>query len=258
MRPDCFHLQRDCSRCHALCCVVLPHAREDGFPATKAPGVPCPHLTEDQRCSFYGDLTQRGLYGCAAFDCLGAGPAALRRMGDTAGDSEILFQVYTQLLLLHQLDWYLHQAFETAQTPRFRVRILELRAENAALRALPVPELLALEPDTHRNRVHTTLRQLIVFHCPRKAPAHGSCVGRRFLGIDLREHDCSYALFQGADLRGCDLTGTSFLCCDLRGADLRGADLSQALFLTQSQLNTARGSASTLLPPELERPPFWT
>ncbi|HIY20516.1 MAG TPA: pentapeptide repeat-containing protein [Candidatus Flavonifractor merdigallinarum] len=53
------------------------------------------------------------------------------------------------------------------------------------------------------------------------------------------------------------MTGTSFLGADLTGADLSGADLSHALFLTQNQLNTARGSASTLLPAELERPPHW-
>lgn len=263
MRSDCAHLYRDCTRCCALCCVALPHAPEDGFPAPKAPGVPCPHLTEDGRCSRYGELARQGLHGCCSFDCLGAGPAALRRMDgvswDRAADGGgVLFQVFSQLLLLHQLDWYLHQALDAAQIPRFRARLLELRRENAALRALSVPELLTADLEPHRTRVNSVLRQFVAFHCPRKAPAHGNCVGRRFLGIDLREHDCSAALFQNADLRGCDLTGTSFLGCDLRGADVRGADLSRALFLTQSQINTVRGNTSTLLPPELERPPFWT
>lgn len=261
MCSDCAHLHRDCAHCCALCCVALPHTPEDGFPARKAPGVPCPHLTAERRCSRYGDLARLGLHGCCTFDCLGAGPAALERMGagrpGRAADGGALFAVFAQLLLLHQLDWYLHQAQAAAQIPRFRARLLELRRENAALRALSAPELLTADLEPHRTRVHSVLRQFVALHCPRQAPAHGSCMGRRFLGADLREHDCSAALFQNADLRGCDLTGASLLGCDLRGADVRGADLSRALFLTQPQLNAARGDGSTLLPPELERPPFW-
>ncbi|MGW3479266.1 pentapeptide repeat-containing protein, partial [Streptomyces althioticus] len=56
----------------------------------------------------------------------------------------------------------------------------------------------------------------------------------------------------GADLRDADLIGA-----DLRGADLAGADLTGALFLTQAQLNAARGDAATTLPPSLERPAHW-
>lgn len=260
MRPDCAHLQRDCGHCRALCCVVLPHAREEGFPISKAPGAPCPYLTEGRRCAIHGELSRRGLYGCLSFDCLGAGPAALNKLADAGWREDsggVGLQIFSQLLVLHRLDWHLHQAFEAAQTPRFHIRILELRSENAMLRALSAPELLTLDSDPHRLRVHAALRQLIAVYCPRPVPAHGDCVGMRFLGRDLRGCDCSSALFQGADLRGCDLTGVSLLGADLRGADLRGADLSHALFLTQGQLNTARGDRTTLLPPELNRPSFW-
>ena len=46
-----------------------------------------------------------------------------------------------------------------------------------------------------------------------------------------------------------DLTGA-----DLRGADLRGADLRGALFVHQSQLESARGDTATQLPSGLARP----
>ncbi|WP_425519715.1 pentapeptide repeat-containing protein [Streptomyces auratus] len=44
---------------------------------------------------------------------------------------------------------------------------------------------------------------------------------------------------------------------DLRDADLAGADLTGALFLTQAQLNAAKGDAATTLPPSLTRPAHW-
>jgi uncharacterized protein YjbI with pentapeptide repeats len=49
-----------------------------------------------------------------------------------------------------------------------------------------------------------------------------------------------------------DLTGA-----DLRGADLRGADLSDSIFVTQSQLDAAKGDLDTMLPPSLTRPTHW-
>jgi len=69
--------------------------------------------------------------------------------------------------------------------------------------------------------------------------------------------DLRGALLIAADLRGADLDRTDLLGADLRDADLSGADLSTALFLTQPQLNSARGDASTRLPTGLRRPPAW-
>lgn len=60
-----------------------------------------------------------------------------------------------------------------------------------------------------------------------------------------------------ADLRDRDLSGADLLGADLRDARLDGADLSKALYLTQPQLNAARGSRATLLPSGLAMPPYW-
>ncbi len=76
-----------------------------------------------------------------------------------------------------------------------------------------------------------------------RADLTGACLrGASLLGVDLG----------GADLRMADLTGA-----DLRGADLRGADLSATIFVTQSQLEAARGDAATKLPAALTRPMHW-
>jgi hypothetical protein len=39
---------------------------------------------------------------------------------------------------------------------------------------------------------------------------------------------------------------------------VRGTDLSQCLFLTQPQVEAARGDATTRIPPVLTRPPHWS
>lgn len=44
---------------------------------------------------------------------------------------------------------------------------------------------------------------------------------------------------------------------DLRGADLSGADLTGSIFLTQAQLNAAKGDSATKLPAALTRPAHW-
>jgi uncharacterized protein YjbI with pentapeptide repeats len=85
---------------------------------------------------------------------------------------------------------------------------------------------------------------------------------RDLAGRDLRDEylvaaDLRGAVLIGADLRGVDLADADVLGADLRGADVRRADLTATLFLTQLQVNAARGDASTLLPAWLDRPSHW-
>jgi hypothetical protein len=62
----------------------------------------------------------------------------------------------------------------------------------------------------------------------------------------------STARLDEADLSGAHLEGA-----DLSGAVLDGVDLRKANGLTQAQLDTARGNASTRLPDGLRRPASW-
>jgi hypothetical protein len=61
----------------------------------------------------------------------------------------------------------------------------------------------------------------------------------------------------GAVLEGADLSGARLYEADLSGAVLDGVDLRKAYGLTQAQLDTARGDASTRLPDGLRRPASW-
>jgi uncharacterized protein YjbI with pentapeptide repeats len=61
----------------------------------------------------------------------------------------------------------------------------------------------------------------------------------------------------GADLSGADLTLADLTGADLRDANLRGTDLAGAIFLAQSQLDSATGDVRTTLPPTFSRPSRW-
>ncbi len=80
--------------------------------------------------------------------------------------------------------------------------------------------------------------------------------------VNLRSADLGRASLVGALLLGADLSQAKLSHADLRGADLRaaqltGTDLSTSLFLTQPQIESASGSATTVLPPHLVRPRHW-
>ena len=58
-------------------------------------------------------------------------------------------------------------------------------------------------------------------------------------------------------MRNADLRGVDFIGADLRDADLRGANLSTSMFLTQMQINSAKGDIKTTLPSHRQRPSHW-
>ncbi|MGH3324354.1 MAG: pentapeptide repeat-containing protein, partial [Streptomyces sp.] len=60
-----------------------------------------------------------------------------------------------------------------------------------------------------------------------------------------------------ADLRNADLRAADLIGADFRDADLSGADLTGSIFLTQPQLDAAKGDATTRIPGGLQRPAHW-
>ncbi len=68
--PD---LRPDCTRCDALCCVLLAFDASDAFAFDKPACAPCRHLHGDNSCTIHADLEPRGFRGCRSFDCHGAG-----------------------------------------------------------------------------------------------------------------------------------------------------------------------------------------
>jgi uncharacterized protein YjbI with pentapeptide repeats len=96
---------------------------------------------------------------------------------------------------------------------------------------------------------------------PGRQKTHGrgaDLIGANLRGDDLRGANLRGAYLIAADLRGADLRVADLIGVDFRDADLSGADLTESIFLTQAQLNAAKGDANTKLPPSFTRPTHWS
>lgn len=66
--------------------------------------------------------------------------------------------------------------------------------------------------------------------------------------------DLSKMNLKGENLSGAFLIAFNMKGCDLSRADFLGADFSKSLYLTQMQLNSAKGDSSAKIPESLIRP----
>lgn len=82
-------------------------------------------------------------------------------------------------------------------------------------------------------------------------------IGANLKGLNLQCEDFRGKLMIASSLRQSDLRRADFIGADLRDADLCGANLTEALFLTQSQINSAIGDVHTKIPSYLEKPSHW-
>ena len=253
-------LEPDCARCVGLCCVALPFRESHGFAFAKDAGDPCRHLDGSYRCSIHASLRSAGMAGCTSYECFGAGQhvtqvvyAGASWRGQPDGGAE-MFEVFAVVQRLHEMLVLLDQAQALATS----AAVGRLRARVSGLTSLGPADILGTDLDRLSATVGSLLQDV-----SRSVRGDGpSYVGHDLVGRDLRAVDLVRADLRGAlliasDLRSARLDRTDLLGADLRDADLSGADLSTALFVTQPQLNSARGSASTLLPPGLRRPPAW-
>ena len=272
------HLQADCSRCAALCCVLPAFGASADFALDKPAGTPCPNLRADALCGIHDQLVERGFPGCVAFDCFGAGQRAVEvvigerprptpaALGADPALSTDLCVVLGVLRQLHEVLWHLTEAVDRLPAGPLRDDVEAERAEVEALAGSDRAVLVGVDASARRRRAGPLLErasgELRSRALPRgQRPARHRGADRsgvRWRGARLRGADLRAALLLGADLRGADLRDADLLGADLRGADLSGADLTGALFVTRTQLDAARGDASTRLPAGLARPARWT
>ncbi len=265
-RPD---LHADCGNCFALCCVALPFAGSADFAYDKSAGTPCRHLRTDFRCGIHDELRPSGFKGCTVFDCFGAGqkvsqgtfagrdwrtggPAVARRM----------FAVFPVMRRLHELLWYLAEALAAPRARPFHGELRPLLERTERLTHGGPEDLVNLDVEAHWDTVATLLLRVsehirATVPGPRHDHRGADLIGARLKGADLRGASLRGARLIAADLSGADLTCADLIGADLRDTDLRGADLTGSLFLTQAQLNAARGDATTRIPPALARPAHW-
>ncbi|NBM15689.1 pentapeptide repeat-containing protein [Streptomyces sp. GC420] len=268
-------LRADCGNCFGLCCVALPFAASADFALDKKAGEPCPNLGADSRCGIHAGLRQSGFTGCTVYDCFGAGQKVSRiTFGgqDWRGDPETarrMFEVFPVVRQLHELLLHLTEALDLAGALRtsaarpLRDDIRRALEETERLTFLDPGSLVALDVSARRRQTGALLRrtsELVRAAVPRRPRSRrgADLVGAGLEGTDLRGADLRGAYLIAADLKGADLRLADLLGADLRDADLSGADLTGAIFLTQPQLDAAKGDRATRLPPALSRPAHWS
>ncbi|MFF9850832.1 pentapeptide repeat-containing protein [Streptomyces litmocidini] len=262
-------LRGDCANCFGLCCVALPFAKSADFAVNKSPGEPCRNLQEDFRCGIHTRLRPSGFQGCTVYDCFGAGQrvsqvtfggVSWREAPETARQ---MYEVFPVVRQLHELLRYLTEALalRAARPVHSELRAVLARVEELAggtPDALEKLDVAAVRAEVNPLLLRTSELVRAAAGGRPKSRRGADLIGKRLRGAKLRGTDLRGALLIAADLTGADLSLTDLIGADLRDADLSGADLTGALFLTQPQLNSARGNAATRLPEGFDRPAHWT
>lgn len=261
----------DCANCFGLCCTALAFTRSVDFPIDKPAGEPCLNLEPDDGCRIHPTLRDSGFKGCTVFDCFGAGQRvsrhtfAGRSWRDDAHTREQMFAVFPVMRRLHELLWYLDVALTLPIPEPLAARLAAqfdrvdgiTRAAAEAVLATDVDGLYAearpllIQASAHVRAARSSRT------VPGSVRAGADLAGTTLRNADLRGADLRGALLLAVDLAGADLRWCDLLGADLRDADLAGADLSEAIYLTQGQVNSARGDAGTALPAYFDRPSHW-
>lgn len=270
-------LQSDCGSCFGLCCVALTFAASSDFAINKTAGQPCHNLQPDFRCGVHSSLRQLGFRGCTVYDCFGAGQKVSRvtyggrDWWQAPESAKQMFEVFPVMRQLHELLWYLNEALVLQPARPVHGELRLALEETNRLTGLSPDALMKLDIAAHRAEVNALLlrtselvreearRQHKIPPGRQKTDLRGAdLIGAKQRGADLRCTNLRGAYLIAADLRGADLRGADLIGADFRDADIRGADLTGSIFLTQAQLNAAKGDAATKLPPPLVRPAHWS
>lgn len=270
-------LQADCENCFGLCCVALPFAASSDFAIDKKGGVACQNLQPDFRCGIHSSLRQRGFRGCTVYDCFGAGQQVSQvtfggRDWRQAPDSaKQMVEVFPIMWQLHELLWYLREALILQPSGPIHASLEAMFEKTKRFTELGADDLNKLDIAAHRAEVNEWLLKTSELVRDEARRAHIGAkgnhkkygrgvdlIGAKLKGADLRCANLRGAYLIAADLRGADLRVADVIGADFRDADLRGADLTGSIFLTQAQLNAAKGDGETRIPPSLARPAHWS
>lgn len=261
------NLRADCENCFALCCVVPGFFASADFAISKRPRRACPHLQSDFRCDIHARLRQEGFRGCSVYDCFGAGQQVSQV---TFGGqdwrqhprvAEQMFTVFPIVRALHELMWYLSEALTLQAARELYTELGRALEKTERLTHGTADELMRLDLAAHGRDVTALLLRasdLARAEVPHATDLSGAdLMGAALMGEDLRGANLRGAFLIAADLRGADLRLADLTGTDFRDTDLRGADLRGSIFLTQSQLEAAKGDDDTKLPPSRMRPAHW-
>lgn len=285
-------LKIDCEKCFGLCCVALYFSASEGFPKDKAAGTPCSNLNLEFKCAVHKELRKKGFKGCTAYDCFGAGQKVTQVTYEGQDWKQIkqsskqMMEVFLIMRQLHEILWYLAEAYRVQTNKKVKAKLGELISEIEQLTNSKPESLIKLNVESHRDKArelmhqtsemvraealknaHSNLHDNLNSNTPsskKSALKHGKTIDGRpdYMGADLRKANLIGADLRGAfliaaNLSGTDLSGADLIGADLRDADIRGVNLESSIFITQAQINAAIGNSHTRLPISLSKPGYW-
>ncbi|MFF5996116.1 pentapeptide repeat-containing protein [Lysinibacillus sp. KU-BSD001] len=268
-------LTADCIQCFGLCCTALNIVASSDFAVNKNAGTPCPNLQGDFRCKIHNNLREKGFKGCTVFDCLGAGQQVSQVTFN--GQSwqahpeiaEKMFRVFPVMEQLYEMIAFIAEALTYEISDALQNKLNQQLEQLQSLTDMDADRLLSLNIMECRLPVNKLLLETSeyirselsakVFAIKKGKNCTGiDWVGKKLAGKDLRTTNLRGAYLIATDLRNTDLRGVDFIGADLRDANLSGANLSTSMFLTQMQINSAKGNYKTILPAHIQRPAHWT
>jgi uncharacterized protein YjbI with pentapeptide repeats len=264
----------DCEKCFGLCCVALPYAKSADFAFNKDGGTPCRNLQADYRCGIHKNLRNNGFRGCTVYECFGAGQKVSqvtynrKDWRDNPAIAKEMFDVFPIMQQLHEMLCYLNEALSLEDAQPIYKDLQKAVADTERLTYQNPKSLLNLHVPTHRAFVNDLLLQTSelvrakvkknIEHSKQSKIIKGKdLIGANLRGANLRGTNLRGVLLIASDLREADLRMTDLIGADFRDADLSGANLIGSIFLTQAQVNSAKGDIKTKLPPSLSIPKHW-
>ena len=260
-------MKSNCSKCSGLCCTALFFSKADGFPKDKVSGQPCINLLNDYRCKIHPQLEKQKMKGCIGYDCFGAGQQVTQVIyqGQTWRDMPNLateiFDVFIMVFKLYQIRYYLTEAMLLIPAQPLKNSVQSLIKENIKICQDQPGNILSFDLEQYRHRANHSLKQVCkllpqsIHSEGKKVPAN--FLGGNFKGQDMSGADLSAKLLIAANFEKSLFNGTLFLGADTRDTNFKNADLSEAVFLTQGQVNSAQGNRQTKLHYNLDYPVTW-
>lgn len=269
-------LKCNCGNCFGLCCTALFFSACDGFPQNKDAGKPCINLKQDFTCSIHNTLLKKGLKGCISYECFGAGQKIAQKTFNKISwrkdpqSASKMFDTFLIIRQIHEMLWYLVQSYTLEKNNKISSQIESLIDDTIKVSLWDVDKLLNLDLESYRDKVNiylkatseTIRKKFKISSSKSLSTSKKQIQGKNFLGKDLTKYNPCGADFRGAlliasNLSYSDLSGADFIGADLRDTDLSSSDLSRSIFLTQAQINSAKGNLKTKLPPMIVRPSYW-
>lgn len=254
-----------CHECCGLCCIALCFFKMDGFPEDKCAGVACSHLQSDTMCDVHAALAVKGYRGCIGYDCFGAGQYVTQHLYhgtlsfEKPRQREELYAVFLLVYQLFQIRYFLEETLCISIVQQYHSQAIHLLCEAEEICAGSRKRLLQFDIDDYHTRVSTILkkasRQLTDYL--NSLPITKPLLNKTWHHHDFRGCDLSMSLLIQTTFDTCLFAGTNVLGADTRDCQFLNCDLRDAVFLTQSQLNHAKGDHRTRLPAHLQYPPTW-